>query len=51
LYAARFSAIAGGRSELSRYEDWADYPEIVDRKLYADIDKFFAAVESGAFSL
>ena len=43
--------ITDGKSELSRYEDWADYLEIVDRKLAADIDKFFAAVESGSFSL
>ncbi len=43
--------ITDGKSELSRYEDWADYLEIVDRKLAADIDKFFASVESGTFSL
>jgi adenosylhomocysteine nucleosidase len=43
--------ITDGKSELSRYEDWADYLEIVDEKLAADIDKFFKAVESGAFSL
>ncbi len=43
--------ITDGKSELSRYEDWADYLEIVDRKLAADIDKFFVSVESGAFSL
>lgn len=43
--------ITDGKSELSRYEDWADYLEIVDHKLAVDIDKFFAAVESGAFSL
>jgi adenosylhomocysteine nucleosidase len=43
--------ITDGKTELSRYEDWADYLEIVDRKLAADIDKFFAAVESGKFSL
>jgi adenosylhomocysteine nucleosidase len=43
--------ITDGKSELSRYEDWADYLEIVDRKLAQDIDKFFAAVESGKFSL
>ncbi len=43
--------ITDGKTELSRYEDWADYLEIVDRKLAADIDKFFAAVESGSFSL
>lgn len=43
--------ITDGKSELSKYEDWADYLEIVDHKLAADIDKFFAAVESGAFSL
>lgn len=29
----------------------AAYPGIVDRKLAADIDKFFEAVKSGAFSL
>lgn len=43
--------ITDGKTELSRYEDWADYLETVDKKLAADIDKFFAAVESGAFSL
>lgn len=43
--------ITDGKTELSRYEDWADYLEIVDHKLAADIDKFTAAVESGAFSL
>jgi adenosylhomocysteine nucleosidase len=43
--------ITDGKSELSRYEDWADYLEIVDRKLAAGIDTFFAAVESGKFSL
>jgi len=43
--------ITDGKTELSRYEDWADYLEIVDRKLAADIDRFFAAVESGGFSL
>lgn len=43
--------ITDGKSELSRYEDWADYLEMVDRKLAADIDIFFASVESGAFSL
>ncbi len=43
--------ITDGKTELSRYEDWADYLEIVDRKLAADIDKFAAAVESGGFGL
>lgn len=43
--------ITDGKTELSRYEDWADYLEIVDHKLAADIDKCAAAVESGAFSL
>lgn len=43
--------ITDGKSELSRYEDWADYLEIVDRKLALDIDRFFAAIESGAFTL
>jgi adenosylhomocysteine nucleosidase len=43
--------ITDGKSELSRYEDWADYLEIVDHKLAADIDVFSAAVESGKFSL
>lgn len=43
--------ITDGKSELSKYEDWADYLHIVDHKLAVDIDKFFAAVESGAFSL
>jgi len=43
--------ITDGKTELSRYEDWADYLEIVDRKLAVDIDRFFAAVESGGFSL
>ena len=43
--------ITDGKTELSRYEDWADYLEIVDHRLAVDIDRFFAAVESGAFSL
>jgi adenosylhomocysteine nucleosidase len=43
--------ITDGKSELSRYEDWADYLEIVDHKLAVGIDKFSAAVESGKFSL
>jgi adenosylhomocysteine nucleosidase len=43
--------ITDGKSELSRYEDWADYLEIVDRKLATGVDTFFAAVESGKFSL
>lgn len=43
--------ITDGKSELSRYEDWADYLEIVDRKLATDIDKFALAVDSGAFAL
>ncbi len=43
--------ITDGKSELSRYEDWADYLEIVDHRLAAGIDKFSAAVESGKFSL
>lgn len=43
--------ITDGKTELSRYEDWADYLEIVDHKLAADIDKFMRAVERGAFSL
>ncbi len=43
--------ITDGKTELSRYEDWADYLEIVDHKLAVDIDKFAAAVESGEFSL
>ncbi len=43
--------ITDGKSELSKYEDWADYLETVDRRLAVDIDKFFVAIESGAFSL
>ncbi|HMN51744.1 MAG TPA: 5'-methylthioadenosine/S-adenosylhomocysteine nucleosidase [Xanthobacteraceae bacterium] len=43
--------ITDGKSELARYEDWADYLEIVDRKLALDVDQFFAAIESGAFTL
>lgn len=43
--------ITDGKTELSRYEDWADYLHIVDHKLAVDIDRFFAAVVSGAFSL
>ena len=43
--------ITDGKSELARYEDWADYLEIVDRKLALDVDRFFAAIESGAFTL
>lgn len=43
--------ISDGRSELSRYEDWADYLELVDRRLAADLDRFCAAVEEGSFAL
>ncbi|MBX3518876.1 MAG: 5'-methylthioadenosine/S-adenosylhomocysteine nucleosidase [Xanthobacteraceae bacterium] len=43
--------ITDGKTELSKYEDWADYLHIVDHKLAADIDRFALAVESGAFSL
>jgi adenosylhomocysteine nucleosidase len=43
--------ITDGKTELSKYEDWADYLHIVDHKLAVDIDRFAAAVESGAFSL
>lgn len=43
--------ITDGKTELSRYEDWADYLEIADHKLATDIDKFMRAVERGAFSL
>ncbi len=43
--------ITDGRTELARYEDWADYLEIVDRKLAKDIDRFFSAIEDGSFAL
>jgi adenosylhomocysteine nucleosidase len=43
--------ITDGKSELSRYQDWADYLEIVDRKLAADIDRFFTAIDDGGFAL
>jgi adenosylhomocysteine nucleosidase len=43
--------ITDGKTELSRYEDWADYLAIVDHKLAAGINRFFAAVEDGTFAL
>jgi adenosylhomocysteine nucleosidase len=43
--------ITDGKTELSRYEDWADYLEIVDHKLAVDIDRFFAAIDDGSFAL
>jgi len=43
--------ITDGKTELSRYEDWADYLEIVDGKLANDIDRFFAAIDEGSFAL
>jgi adenosylhomocysteine nucleosidase len=43
--------ITDGKTELSRYEDWADYLAIVDHRLAAGVDRFFAAVEDGAFAL
>ncbi len=43
--------ITDGKTELSRYEDWADYLEIVDHRLAVDLDRFFAAIEAGAFAL
>jgi adenosylhomocysteine nucleosidase len=43
--------ITDGKTELARYEDWADYLEIVDHKLAKDIDRFFSAIEDGSFAL
>jgi adenosylhomocysteine nucleosidase len=43
--------ITDGKTELSQYEHWSEYLGIVDRKLAADLDRFFSAVKSGAFSL
>lgn len=43
--------ITDGKTELSQYEDWASFLGIVDRRLAIELDKFFAAVKSGAFSL
>lgn len=43
--------ITDGKTELAKYEDWADYLHIVDHKLAVDIDRFASAVESGVFSL
>jgi adenosylhomocysteine nucleosidase len=43
--------ITDGKTELSKYEDWAAYLGIVDRKLAIDLDRFFVAVKNGTFSL
>jgi adenosylhomocysteine nucleosidase len=43
--------ITDGKTELSRYEDWADYLEIVDRKLANGLDRFFSAIDDGSFAL
>jgi adenosylhomocysteine nucleosidase len=43
--------ITDGKTELAKYEDWAAYLGIVDRRLAIDVDKFFVAVKSGTFSL
>lgn len=43
--------ITDGKSELSRLEDWSEYLGIVDRRLAVDIDRLFAAIKSGEFSL
>jgi adenosylhomocysteine nucleosidase len=43
--------ITDGKTELAKYEDWSAYLGIVDRRLAIELDKFFVAVKSGAFSL
>ncbi|MBS4082466.1 MAG: 5'-methylthioadenosine/S-adenosylhomocysteine nucleosidase [Rhizobiales bacterium] len=43
--------ITDGKTELSQYEDWASYLGIVDRRLAIELDRFFAAVKDGTFSL
>jgi adenosylhomocysteine nucleosidase len=43
--------ITDGKTELSQYEDWAAYLGIVDRKLAISLDRLFAAVKDGSFSL
>lgn len=42
--------ITDGKTDLARYEDWADYLELIDEKLGAAVDRFFAAVEDGTFT-
>ncbi len=36
--------ITDGKTELSKYEDWADYLHLVDHKLAADIDRFLTVL-------
>jgi adenosylhomocysteine nucleosidase len=43
--------ITDGKSELSRFEHWADYLEAVDRKLAAGVDRFVAQAVRGGFAL
>lgn len=42
--------ITDGKTDLARYEDWADYLELVDEKLSLAVDRFFAAAEDGTFN-
>ncbi len=51
VQAVGLRGITDGKTELARYEDWADYLEIVDGKLAKDIDRFFNAIEDGSFAL
>ncbi|MEW6125059.1 MAG: 5'-methylthioadenosine/S-adenosylhomocysteine nucleosidase [Pseudomonadota bacterium] len=39
--------ITDGRTELSRYEDWADYLHLIDEKLALSLDAFAAQAEAG----
>lgn len=39
--------ITDGRSELARYEDWADYLHLIDEKLALALDAFAAQAQAG----
>lgn len=43
--------ITDGKSEVSRFEHWADYLEAVDSKLAAAVDRFVAQAERGGFPI
>lgn len=43
--------ITDGKTDLARYEDWADYLAIIDEKLGAALDHFSGEVVAGRFRL
>lgn len=43
--------ITDGKTQLSQYEHWSEYLGIVDRRLAIEVDRLFAAIKSGAFTL